>query len=281
MVGAMEGRVCVVTGAGRGLGREHARLLASEGAWVVVNDVGCATDGTGADPGVAAAVAEEITRRGGRAVADAHSSSAPAGARAVMDVARSAFGRVDVLVQSAGIQRNRAALDLEPSDWDDVLSVQLGGSYWCAQAFAREVKAQGTPGSIVFTSSPSGLMGQPGHANLAAAAGGLWGLTRTLALEWEKYRIRVNAVAPVALTRLTEHHPWLRHARDEDLGPQHVSPVVVYLASTMSSGVTGRVLGVQGRRVFEYRMNGAPGIQREEGTWTAKELKHRWQDLLG
>ena len=196
-MGLLDGKVAIITGAGNGIGRAHALLFAQEGAKVVVNDIGGARDGSGAEGAPAAAVAREIERAGGSAVANADSVATADGARAIVAQAVSAFGQVDVLVNNAGILRDKTFLKMEEEMWDSVVAVHLKGTFLVSQAFAKQAIAQGHGARIVNTTSVSGMMGNFGQSNYAAAKAGIYGLSRVLALELVKRKITVNCVAPV------------------------------------------------------------------------------------
>ncbi|NUT34798.1 MAG: SDR family NAD(P)-dependent oxidoreductase [Hamadaea sp.] len=278
-MGALDGRVAVITGAGRGIGREHALLFAREGASVVVND---------ADLDPAAQVAKEITAAGGTAVATAADISGWAGAATLIETAIGTFGGLHVLVNNAGILRDRFLADMTEQDWQAVLQVHLTGhfaplrhaaAYWKAQAKA------GTPvaASVVNTSSASGtFLPNPGQANYGAAKAGIAALTLVAAAELGRYGVRVNAIAPVARTRLTENVPVVGQlvAAPDDPGafdayhPRHVSPLVAYLA-TADCPITGRLYAVQGGSVQE--LDGwRPGASFETaGEWSVAEVAAR------
>ena len=283
MARLLEGKVAVVTGAGGGIGREEALALAREGAKVVVNDLGSDRHGGGRGAEAADRVVAEIRAAGGEAAASYDSVATREGADGIVWTALNRFGRLDVLVNNAGILRDRTLLNMSEEDLDGVLAVHLRGTFLCMQAAARAMKLQGQGGRIVNTTSLSGLVGNFGQGNYAAAKAGVYGLTRVAALELQKAGIAVNAIAPVALTRMTEDLAMMKGATAEDLGPQHVAPVVVFLASALSDGLTGEVVGVQGGRVFLYRMETTPGATRGpgEGPWTAEALKEAWREVAG
>ncbi len=278
----LEGKVAIVTGAGGGIGRAHALALAREGARVVVNDLGGDRHGAGAASTAADRVVEEIRSAGGDAVASYDSVSTREGADAILWTALSRFGRVDVLVNNAGILRDRTLLNMTQDDLDRVLDVHLRGTFFCSQAVARQLKVQGTGGRIVNTTSLSGMIGNYGQANYAAAKAGIYGLTRVAALELQKIGVTVNAIAPVALTRMTEDLAAFRGASGHDLGPQHVAPVVVFLASELAAGITGQIVGVQGGRIFLYKVETTAGVERDAATpWTPEEIHRAWEKIGG
>ena len=242
-----DGKVAIVTGAGGGLGRQHALLLASRGARVVVNDLGGSVHGEGSDLGPAESVAKEIRDSGGEAVADGNSVSTPDGGEAVVKTALDAYGQIDILVNNAGILRDKTFHNMTPDMVEAVLDVHLKGAFFVTKPAWLHMREQGY-GRVVNTSSQSGILGNFGQANYAAAKMGLVGFTRTLALEGAKYNIKVNAIAPIARTRMTEE---LLGAAAEKLDPELVSPVVVWLASEDCS-VTGEVFTVAAGRVGRF-----------------------------
>lgn len=272
------GKVAIVTGAGNGIGRAHALYLAQAGAQVVVNDLGGTRDGAGASK-AADVVVQEITAAGGKAVAHYESISTYEGAQTLIWTALNRFGRVDVLVNNAGILRDKTLLNMGEADFDKVVEVHLKGSFLCLQAAARQMKLAGRGGRIINTTSLSGLLGNFGQGNYSAAKAGIYGLTRTASMEFAKAGITVNAIAPVALTRMTSDLPVMAGMSEEDLGPQHIAPLVGFLASDLSAEVTGRIFGVQGRRIFEYRMEQSDGINKDSGTWTPEELKAQLEQI--
>ena len=262
-------QVIVITGAGRGLGRAYALAAASAGAKVVVNDPGVSLDGSGGDPAVAESVVAEIRDLGAEAVANTRSIADVDGATSVVESAVAAFGRLDGLVNNAGILRDKTLLKMPVEAWDEVLTVHLRGSFLCCAAAARQFVAQGTGGSIVNTSSFAGLVGNYGQANYAAAKGGIYGLTRVCALELERFAIRCNAIAPLAKTRMTENVDAV--AETMTLGGP--AAVVLFLLSSRSKGVNGRVFGIHGERLFEYRMQSSRGVSHP--AWTSAVIAER------
>jgi NAD(P)-dependent dehydrogenase (short-subunit alcohol dehydrogenase family) len=250
-----EGRVAIVTGAGNGLGREHALLLASRGAKVVVNDLGGAVDGSGASSGPAERVAAEIRDAGGKAVANSSSVATPEGGQQIISTALDAFGRVDIVINNAGILRDGTFAKLDPKAWDAVLDVHLRGAMCVTRAAWNHMKDQ-SYGRIINTSSNAGIFGNFGQANYGAAKAGLIGLTRVLAQEGKKYGILANVVAPIARTRMTEE---LLGRLASKLDPSLVSPVVAYLASE-SCRESGEIYSVGGGRVSRLFIAATRGI---------------------
>lgn len=266
-----DGRVAIVTGAGQGLGRAHALELAARGAKVVVNDLGGAVDGTGASRGPAEEVAETIRKNGGEAVADANNVATPEGARGIVETALDTFGKVDVVVNNAGILRDKSFAKMTPDEFDAVLAVHLRGSFLVTHAAWPHLREQAY-GRIVMTSSPSGLFGNFGQANYSAAKMGLVGLTKTLAVEGAKYHIQVNAIAPVAYTRMTED--LLPPEFAGRLGPELVAPLVAWLAHETCEA-TGEVYTVGGGRVARVFVAEGPGWTKKDGL-TAEDVRDNW-----
>ncbi len=277
-MGLLTGKVAIVTGAGNGIGRAHAHLMAKEGARVLVNDLGVGRDGTGTTAS-AAQVAEEIVREGGEAMANTDSVSTQEGADRILWSALSGFGQVDILVNNAGILRDRTCLNMKEADFDAVINVHLKGTYLMTQTVGRRLKVQGQGGRIINTSSMSGLRGNFGQCNYAAAKAGIFGFTLTAAQEFARFGTTVNAIAPLALTRMTQDLPAMSGASEETLGPQHIAPVVAFLASDLADKVTGRVFGIHGRRVFEYKMTETAGVEAPESSWSPEGLQDHWDHI--
>jgi NAD(P)-dependent dehydrogenase (short-subunit alcohol dehydrogenase family) len=278
-MGLLDGKVAIITGSGRGIGRAYALAFAREGCKVLVNDVGGGRDGVGSDPRAASEVAAEIKAAGGEA-APSHDSVATAEAASrIVQAAVAAFGRADVLVNNAGIVRDKSLFKMDPEMWDSVLAVHLTGTFLCSQAFARQVVAQGGGGRIVNTTSVSGMLGRFGQANYSSAKAGIYGLTRTLAVELQKHRITVNAVCPLARTRMTEDLPMFQGV--ETLTPEHIAPAALFLASDLCADRTGHVLAVAGARVYAYKVVETKGRFKDEGAgaWTAQEIAENWDAI--
>jgi NAD(P)-dependent dehydrogenase (short-subunit alcohol dehydrogenase family) len=270
----VEGRVVVVTGAGGGLGRQHALLFAARGAKVVVNDLGGAKDGTGAGTQMADQVVKEITTAGGEAVANYDSVARPEGGQAIVQSALDAFGRVDVVVNNAGILRDVTFANMTDEQWNTVLDVHLSGTFWVTRAAWPHFKQQQF-GRVIVTTSTSGLYGNFGQANYGAAKLGVVGLVNTLALEGRKYSINVNAVAPAAATRMTEGiYPPAMLAQ---LDPAYVSPAVVYLASEECTE-TGEIILAGGGHYARVRYCRAKGA-RFDSVPTVEELAAKWPQV--
>ncbi|GAB2887489.1 SDR family oxidoreductase [Streptomyces deserti] len=290
MTGLCTGRVVAVTGSGRGLGRAHALAFASEGAKVVVNDLGVGLDGTGATAGPAQQVVDEIRARGGEAVAHYGDIATAEGAASLITTALGTFGRLDTLVNNAGFLRDRMLVNLSEDDWDAVMRVHLKGhflplkhasAYWRAEAKA----GRGPEARVINTGSGAGLLGSVGQGNYSAAKAGIAALTLVAAAELARYGVHVNAIAPAARTRMTEQTFAAAMAAPADDGfdamaPENVSPLVVWLGSAASNGVTGRVFEVEagGITVME---GWRPGPTADKGArWTPAEAGETALKLL-
>lgn len=249
-----EGRIAIVTGAGRGIGREHALSLASHGAKVVVNDLGGNIDGSGGDLSPAQQVVEEIKGMGGEAVANGDNVSSWQGAQNLINTAVETFGDLHVVVNNAGILRDRVLINMTEDEWDAVIAVHLKGTFgpsrWAA-AYWREKSKAGKPtdGRIINTTSVSGLYGNPGQTNYGAAKAGIAAFTNIAALELSRYGVTVNAVGPVALTRMTEGlGPAPETDEEREMrSPRWIAPIVTWLASAESAHVTGTVFEASGQ----------------------------------
>ena len=250
-----DGKVAIITGAGGGLGRQHALLLASRGALVVINDLGGALDGSGSDKGAAQKVVDEIVALGGVAVADTNSVSTPEGGAAIVKSAVDAYGRVDIVINNAGILRDKSFHNLTPDLMTPVFDVHLKGAFHVTQPAFVLMREQGY-GRIISTSSAAGVFGNFGQANYGAAKMGLVGFMRVLAVEGAKYNIKANAIAPLALTRMTES--LFSGAMAEKLQPELISPIVAFLAHE-DCPVSGEVYSVGGGRVARVFIGETPG----------------------
>jgi NAD(P)-dependent dehydrogenase (short-subunit alcohol dehydrogenase family) len=252
-MGLCDGRVAIVTGAGRGIGREHALSLASQGAKVIVNDVGGNVDGSGSDLSPAEQVVAEIKGMGGEAVSNADSVADWEGAQRLVNTAIETFGDLHVVVNNAGILRDRVLVNMTEEEWDAVIAVHLKGTFapsrWAAAYWREQSKAgKEVDGRIINTTSVSGIYGNPGQTNYGAAKAGIAAFTNIAALELSRYGVTVNAVAPVALTRMTEGlGPAPETDEERELrSPRWIAPIVTWLASAESKGVTGRVFEASG-----------------------------------
>ena len=285
MAGICEGRVVVITGAGRGIGREHALAFAREGAKVVINDLGGSVDGAGNDEGPAQQVVDEIRAMGGEAVANIDNVTDYAGAGRIIQTALDTFGGLDVVVNNAGILRDRMFVNMTEEEFDSVIAVHLRGTfavtrhaadYWRARAKAGETN----DARIISTSSPSGIFGNIGQANYGAAKAGIAAMTIILADELGRLGVTANAIAPVALTRMTEGLPLFAEAegaqRDASgyhpMDPANISPLVVWLGSPLSAGVTGRVFTVMGGEIGVAEPWVKGPVASKDGRWDPAEL---------
>lgn len=267
-----DGKVAIITGAGGGLGRQHALMLASRGALVVVNDLGGAVDGTGSDKGAAERVVDEIKAAGGEAVADTNSVATAEGGEAIVQSALDAFGRVDIVVNNAGILRDKSFHNLDTDLLYAVLDVHLKGAFHVTRPAWVHMREQ-KYGRVISTSSAAGIFGNFGQANYGAAKMGLVGLTRVLAVEGAKYNIKANAIAPLAYTRMTED---LLGPLADKLDPGLVTPLVTYLASEECEP-TGRVFSVGGGRVAEVFIGETQGYHQADLT---PEAVHEHWDAI-
>lgn len=278
----LDGKVAIITGAGGGIGKAHALAFAKEGAKVVVNDLGGDRHGGGKGGEMADSTVEEIKKVDGDAVANYDSVATREGADGVLWTALNKYGKVDILVNNAGILRDRTLINMSDGDWDLVHQVHLKGTFFCTQAVARVLKVQGKGGRIINTTSVSGLEGNFGQANYSAAKAGIYGFTLTCAKEFQKFGVTVNALAPVALTRLTEDLAFMKAmgATADNLGPKFIAPVAVFLASDLAADVTGEIVGVQGPFIFRYRMGKTEGVTKDRA-WTPQEIKEHWPKIAG
>jgi NAD(P)-dependent dehydrogenase (short-subunit alcohol dehydrogenase family) len=267
-----EGKVAIITGSGGGLGREHALELARRGARVVVNDLGGSVAGRGGDEGPAQRVAREIEALGGEAVADVNSVATAVGGRSIVQTALDAFGTVDIVINNAGILRDKSFASMTPDLFEAVIAVHLLGAYYVTQP-AFEVMKEHQYGRIVSTSSNSGILGNFGQSNYGAAKMGLVGLTRVLAIEARKYGIKANAIAPVAKTRMTEN--LLGEVLDE-LDPKLVSPLVAFLTSEQCP-VSGEVFSAAGGIISRFFIGLSAGYYNP--TLTAEDVGDHWDDI--
>ncbi len=249
-----DGKVAIITGAGGGLGRSHALDLARRGALVVVNDLGGASDGTGQSTTAAQAVVDEITAIGGEAIANYDSVATPEGGAGIVQTAIDTFGRIDIIINNAGILRDTSFKNMTPDQLNPVLDVHLRGAFYVTQPAWQIMRDQGY-GRIINTSSGAGIFGNFGQTNYGAAKMGLVGFTRVLAVEGAKNNIKANAIAPVAKTRMTEE---LLGAAADRLAPELVTPIVTYLAHE-DCPVSGEVYSVGGGRVARVFVGVTPG----------------------
>jgi NAD(P)-dependent dehydrogenase (short-subunit alcohol dehydrogenase family) len=292
-MGALEGRVAIITGAGRGIGRAHALMFAGEGAKVVVNDIGWPLDGSGDDRTVAQRVVDEIKEMGGQAVANTDDVSEWEGGHRLVNAAIEAFGELHILVNNAGIIRDRVLVNMTEEEWDLVMHVDLNGHFvptrWAASYWREQSKAgRNLSAAVVNTSSTSGLLGNPGQSNYGTAKAGIAAFTVIAAQELSRYGVRVNAIVPAARSRITESTPGLSDIvqAPPDLGvfdawdPANVSPVAAYLCSDLCP-FTGKVFFVQGGRVQYFQPWTLAGEIDKGARWTVDELAAEVPKILG
>src|SRR5690242_491543 len=283
----LDGRVAIVTGAGRGIGRSVARLLASEGASVVVNDLGGDVDGSGASTGPAHDVVAEIAEAGGKAIANGADISDHAAAESLIGSAIEQFGRLDVLVNVAGILRDRMVFNMSEQEWDDVIRVHLKGTFNTtkfAAAHWRSIRDPEGQNRIINFTSVSGLHGAPGQPNYAAAKMGIVGLTYSCANALRAYGVTTNAISPGAATRMTDSVPTERRrtrASANEWSPDNVAPIVAYLASEQSGWINGRIVHSSGYEIALYS-NPEPEIRIiGTGPWDADSLAAQVERSFG
>jgi NAD(P)-dependent dehydrogenase (short-subunit alcohol dehydrogenase family) len=283
-MGVLSGKVAIVTGSGRGIGREIALMFGKEGAKVVVNDLGVNTDGTGTSK-VADEVVAEIKAAGGEAVGNYDSVATVAGGKAIFDHAVSAFGGLDILVNNAGILRDKTLYNMEEEDWDAVIAVHLKGHYCCTRPFVRYIKdTQRSDCRIINFSSVSGLFGNFGQSNYGAAKAGIAGFSRVVAKEVAKYRCTVNTISPGAATRMTiplaEGRGEKVDANDIKRGPQQIAPVVTWLASEASKDFTAQILHVARGTVAIMQQPALIRAFKNDKLWALSQLDEVMPKLL-
>jgi NAD(P)-dependent dehydrogenase (short-subunit alcohol dehydrogenase family) len=271
MAGLLDGKVAIITGAAHGLGEAYARLFAREGAKVVVNDLGGARDGSGADRSAAQKVVDAIIAEGGQAVANGDDVSTMAGGESILKTALGAFGRADILVCNAGILRDKTFANTSEADWDAVIKVHLKGTYACALPVWKWMKDNGG-GSMVLTSSTSGLYGNFGQTNYGAAKAGIYGMVRVMAIEGRKYNIKVMGLAPGAYTRMTADLPGRLGREPDPMSlPERLAPAVLYMVSDLAADHSGKILGVSSRGIREIKMLETEGFA-PTGSFTAEDV---------
>jgi NAD(P)-dependent dehydrogenase (short-subunit alcohol dehydrogenase family) len=290
-MGLLEGKVAIVTGAGRGIGREHALLLAREGAAVMVNDLGGDGRGEGADLTPAQSVAEEIRSAGGSAEVNGGNVADWSACEALVEQTVGTFGRLDILINNAGILRDRMAFNMTEEEWDVVVNVVLKGcfaparfaaAYWREQYKRTEERVDGV---IINTSSESGLYGNSGQANYGAAKAGIAALSTVLARDLERIGVRVNTIAPTAATRLlgtVVHHEQKPPETFDPYSPAHIAPLVVWLCSDLARDINGQIFAVSGSRIQLVRgYHPVSQIDSDEQDWTPDRIENVREDLLG
>jgi NAD(P)-dependent dehydrogenase (short-subunit alcohol dehydrogenase family) len=272
MAGLLNGKVAIITGAGGGLGEAYARLFAREGASVVVNDLGGSRDGTGGSSAAAAKVVADIVAAGGRAVANGDNVATKEGGENILKTALDSFGQVDIVVANAGILRDKSFAKMSEADWDAVLQVHLKGTYYSTLPVWHWLRDNSRPGVIIMTSSTSGLYGKFGQANYGAAKAGIYGFMRVLALEGARAGIRVMAVAPAALTRMTSDLPGVQDGEPDPMSlPENIAPTVLYMASDLAADHSGKVLLASPYGVAEMKMLQVEGFK-PTGPYTAEDV---------
>lgn len=274
-MGVLDGKVAIITGAGNGIGREHALLFAKQGAKVIVNDIAVNRHGEAEGDNPSDTVVKEIKDAGGEAAPCNVAVGTFDAAEEIVQSAVDNFGKLDIFVNNAGILRDRTILKTSPAEWDSVLQVHLTGTFANMQAAGKRFKEQGTGGRIINTSSSSGLLGNFGQANYGAAKIGIMALTRIGGWEFARMGVTVNAIAPSAVTRMTFDLPGLKDSFSVDeMGPQHIAPMVCWLASDAAAKVTGHMFGVDGNKLYCYKMMTSHGSEKR-GTnepWEQEEI---------
>ena len=277
MSGMVEGKVVVVTGAGGGIGRDIALMMAKHGAQVVVNDIGASVSGEGNDAGPAQRVVDEIKAAGGKAVANTDSVSEPAAAQRIVETAVDTFGRVDVVVNNAGILRDRFFHKMSEPEWDAVIKVHLYGAYYVSRAAANHFKEQGS-GAFVHMTSTSGLIGNFGQANYSAAKLGIAALSKSIALDMQRFNVRSNCIAPFAWSRMIGSIPTetdeekARVERIKQMTPAKIAPIAVYLGSDAAKEVNGQIFAVRNNEIFLISQpRPVRSVHRSEG-WTPETV---------
>jgi hypothetical protein len=281
----LKGKVAVVTGAARGVGREIALLMATQGARVVVNDYGGSEVGTGSDRKPADEAVDEIRRAGGEAVANYDSVASMAGGQAIVKTALDAFGRVDIVVNNAGILRDRMIFNMTEEEWDAVIDTHLKGTFAVTRAAAPLMREQKS-GRFINMTSTSGLIGNAGQANYAAAKLGIFGLTKATALDMARYNVTANCISPFAWTRMIGTIPTSTEAQKarvekiKKLSPAHIAPVAAFLASDAAKDITGQVFGVRGKEIMLFsHERPIMRVHHAEG-WTAERLAEMFPGTL-
>lgn len=281
----VDGKVVIVTGAGRGIGKEIALLMAEHGASVVVNDLGGSVDGSGSDAGPAQEVVDEITAKGGKAVANTGSVAERKDAEEMMKLALDAFGRIDIVVNNAGILRDSIFHKMSEPDWDSVISVHLKGAFNMSRSAATYFREQQSGAFVHFTST-SGLIGNFGQANYAAAKLGIVGLSKGIALDMQRYNVRSNCISPFAWSRMIGTIPddtpeqQARLAKIKQMTPAQQAPLAVYLGSDAAAGVTGQIFGVRMNEIFLFSQNRPTrSVHRGEG-WTPQAIAEQMRPAM-
>jgi NAD(P)-dependent dehydrogenase (short-subunit alcohol dehydrogenase family) len=285
-VGIVAGKVAIVTGAGRGIGRAIALLMAQEGARVVVCDVGASLQGAGSDAQPAQSVVEDIRKAGGEAIASTLSIAEPQNGDAIVRAAVDAFGRVDILVNNAGILRDVIFHKMSWSDWSDVIAVHLHGAFNMSRACAAHFREQNA-GAFVHMTSTSGLIGNFGQANYMAAKLGIMGLSRGIALDMQRFKVRSNCIAPFAWTRMIDSIPATseedkrRVERFQQMTPEKIAPLSVYLACDRAEGISGQVFAVRNNEIFLFNQPRPIRVLHRSDGWTPETLDQQLKGAFG
>jgi len=290
-MGMLDGKVAVITGAGRGLGKSHALLMAQEGAKIVINDIGSEWDGTGKATGPADDVVKEIKDAGGQAVSNFESVTDFQGAKRIIDCAIDNFGKLDILVNNAGFLRDKMTFNMSQEEWDAVIDVHLTGTFNCGRWACSYFREQGKAGKlqsgrIINTMSHAGLLGNAGQPNYASAKLAIGALTMVWAREMEKYKVTSNAIVPMARTRMTTQTTSVagmfgeaKEGEFDEMAPENVSPLVAYLGSDHAQNITGRWLSIRGGKL-ELWLPPQFGKGIDIGRrWTPKEISERIGEL--
>ncbi len=286
MPGIVEGKVAIVTGAGRGIGRAIAELMAREGARVVVCDIGASLQGAGLDEGPAQEAVNAIRQAGGEAIASTLSIAEPQNADKIVKAAVDAFGRVDILVNNAGILRDVIFHKMSWTDWSDVINVHLHGSFNMSRACAGLFREQGG-GAYVHMTSTSGLIGNFGQANYMAAKLGIMGLSRGIALDMQRFKVRSNCIAPFAFTRMIESIPAQTEAEKKrverlaQMTPDKIAPLAVYLAAEAAEGISGQVFAVRNNEIFLFNQPRPIRVIHRSDGWTPEKLAEQLKGAFG
>lgn len=277
----LHGKVALVTGAGRGIGREIALQLAEQGAAVVVNDVGASVRGEGSNAGPAEEVCQLIREQGGRAQANTDSVAEWEGAQRMVQSAVDTFGRIDIVINNAGILRDRIFHQMEPQEWDAVIKVHLYGAFYVSRSAAPFFRTQKS-GCYVHMTSSTGLIGQLGQANYGAAKLGIVALSKAIALDMARYDVRSNCISPAAFSRMTDtvagltpEQQRLQELKQQRTRPEQVAPLAVFLASDAARDINGQIIGSRGRELYLYSQNRpVRTLHRDEG-WTLESLEQQ------
>jgi NAD(P)-dependent dehydrogenase (short-subunit alcohol dehydrogenase family) len=286
MPGIVENKIAIVTGAGRGIGRAIAELVAREGARVVVCDIGASLQGAGTDANPAQDTVTAIKKAGGQAIASTLSIAEPQNADLIVKAALDAFGRVDILVNNAGILRDVIFHKMSHSDWSDVIAVHLNGSFNMSRAVAGHFREQGS-GSYVHMTSTSGLVGNFGQANYMAAKLGIMGLSRGIALDMARFGVRSNCIAPFAFTRMIESIPAQteeekrRVERFAQMTPDKVAPLAVYLGAEAADGISGQIFAVRNNEIFLFNQPRPIRVMHRSDGWTPARIAEQLKGAFG